>query len=280
MKYLASIKPPGATAFRIVRFDKTGAFETIGTPPPGRSWHRPVSNAQGDILWWETSEGGSHDLPEAGARLVVNGERRPAPTGWTLWGHPEWGPWGWDGEITACAQDPKGVWRLVELFDFGVTWGDFGIAETEPSWAADGRIATIENKRTVHVGVGGWSAPTGVDQMYDPFVSPDGRRCVVLGRVGGLWGVIGAQWRLDVLDLDTGQWRKLIGPSWGENVSAARWVDNRTVVTSRLRRTDQLRWDAWRIDVDTGKASRIVAKGAARDALGTIEYVAPAEVAS
>lgn len=269
--YLASIKPPGERAFHLAEFDPTGTVLRRWRPPAGRSWHRPVPGPGGRLLGWETAEGGSHDVPQGDARLVIDGQPVAKPAAWDLWGHPEWTS---SGGISVAGRR-GGVWGSADSDDGGQTWGWFTAGFTEPSWTTDGRIVGIVNKRMVMSSARSWPAPKGVDQLYDPFVSPDCRRLIALGRVGGLWGIIGARWGLYLLDLEAGTWRTIVKPSWGENISAARWVDNATVVASWLRRDDNLRWDAWRFTVDTGAKARIVAPGPARDTLGTIEYVAP-----
>lgn len=281
MRLLASVQPVGGSSFRVVEVDSaTGATIWSVGAPTGLSYHRPVASpVDGSVLWWQTVLGGSHDLLRSDSCLVVDGRPRTIPAGWTYWGHPEWGPAG--EVVVAFLPTGSKAWRCAMSTDRAHTWVEVpgSVGRTEPSFTPDGQLVTVEAKRTLRVGTQTFTAPKGVDQLFDPFVSPDGRKVVALGRVGGLFGLFWPGWRLDVLDLATGGWTKILADSFLESVSAARWADDRTVITSRLLRSSAGRWDAWKIDIATGKASRLLAP-AVSTGLGTIEYVAPALVAS
>ncbi len=107
MDFYAARRPAGqlGAPYDIVRVSADGTtIDTVATPPPGRSFTRPIVAPNGRLAWWEVEQGGSHDSPWSmfGARWWIDGRQQPRPKGWLACGHLEWHP---DGQRMVAAAE-------------------------------------------------------------------------------------------------------------------------------------------------------------------------------
>lgn len=251
-----------------------GRVTTLLRPKAGRSLQRPVRHADGRLCWVDlpavihppfqifgipAPRGSSTDL-DADAATVVVDEKPLAPpvrqlTGgrterWAAVGHPEWTP---DGRLVLAAKVEERLdWWPLPL---AASWRTFvvdpddGRAQVlregwaEPSWHTHWGIAYARvDGRTVEVP--GLSAAFDVpgQQAFDPFLSPDGSRVVVLVR-GKRWGL----WVHRVRDR-TGEW--LVSPEdRAVEVSHARWIDDGSVVAA-CKTDSPWHWSLWRLGLN------------------------------
>lgn len=270
---IAAVRPYGSTtaAYRIAKVSGTGAtVSTIASPAAERSLTRPVVSSSGSIAQWDVNRGGSHDNPLSMlvAQWWINGELKPKPKSWFGCGHLEWHP---DGKQMILA-----VWEAFSeefrpwVFD-GSVWAPYagrGFYDYDPSFAPDGSVvAATKRDNQFGVWVGDRKFPTLGGKPFDPFVSPDGTKCVVLV-MESPWS-----WRIDLIDLVSGKTSVLVPASLFTLNSAPRWIDNQKLLMCRVLPNDNMTWRPWTLTID-GKLKALWSATTAKK-IGSVEYAHP-----
>lgn len=270
--------------YDIIRCQHDGTdLEVVAAPPKGRSFTRPIVAPNGRLAWWDIGRGGSHDNPISmrDAYWWIDGVRMQRPKNWYACGHLEWHP---DGRTLVAAVWPY-WWWFFPAKDFqpfvslgGGSWVEdsrSGIGDYDPSVAPDGRLVVATKRPELGRGVriiGGGQRdvflPVPGGDVFDPFVSPNGRRVVVLV-LESL-----SRHRIDVIDIDSGQRTTVIPSADRTACSAARWIDNDTLMVCRLLPDDALTWRPWIIGVSTGQRTPCWSTKTAQQ-IGSVEYAFP-----
>ena len=251
----------------LVSITDGGRVDVLVAPAPGRSVARPIRSSDGRLAWYDLPAGKSTDLAYADVRLVV--EDVPVPTTsaaranvWAEYddrggrGHAEWCDDGTGRIVEAhlvqrrLAWWPwplRQAWRCVTVDTVtGRTVPAAADNSAEPSWHPTADLVWARaGGSTVHVpGLGLTLNAPG--QAFDPYISPDASRIVVLvkARRFGLW----------LADPVTGAGRWLVDPGDASvEVSHARWDSDGSVVCSmKLLKTTGGTWGApsayyWRL---------------------------------